>query len=156
MILFKSLVLNLDQQHFQHHWGFNFDLSLQGNSNNLSTIDIAAGFAGVETYQPIQIAMQIVISTYSGPLLTVFGWWKYLVGESITSISLSQKRNALLCWMCFVLQLNMSLCLLSLYIQRYHLFVWSVFAPKFLYEFSHLVILTVVNILIYVYDKFDI
>ncbi|EJD75190.1 hypothetical protein LOAG_17615 [Loa loa] len=43
-----------------------------GNSNSLSTIDVAAGFVGVETYQPIRIAMQLVLSTYSGPLLTVF------------------------------------------------------------------------------------
>uniref|UniRef100_A0AAF5PX74 GPI ethanolamine phosphate transferase 2 C-terminal domain-containing protein n=1 Tax=Wuchereria bancrofti TaxID=6293 RepID=A0AAF5PX74_WUCBA len=126
-----------------------------GNSNNFSTVDIAVGFVGVETYQPIQIAVQILLSTYSGPLLTAFGWWQYLVEESVTSISLSHKRNSLLCWISSVLQLNMSLCLLSLYIQRYHLFVWSVFAPKFVYEFSHLVLLTVVNILIYIYDKFD-
>uniref|UniRef100_A0A0R3RWZ1 GPI ethanolamine phosphate transferase 2 n=1 Tax=Elaeophora elaphi TaxID=1147741 RepID=A0A0R3RWZ1_9BILA len=96
-----------------------------GNSNNLSTIDVAVGFAGVETYQPVRIAMQIVLNTYFGPLLTMFGWWQYLVGKSLTSDFLSQKRKALLCWVCFVLQLNMSLCLLSLYIQRYHLFVWS-------------------------------
>ncbi|VDK86694.1 unnamed protein product [Litomosoides sigmodontis] len=94
-----------------------------GNSNNLSTIDIATGFAGVETYQPIRIAVQIVLNTYSGPLLTIFGWRQYLVGKSVTSNSLPQKRNSLLCWMCSVLHLNMSLCLLSLYIQRYHLFV---------------------------------
>uniref|UniRef100_A0A1I8EWF1 GPI ethanolamine phosphate transferase 2 n=1 Tax=Wuchereria bancrofti TaxID=6293 RepID=A0A1I8EWF1_WUCBA len=35
-------------------------------------IDIAVGFVGVETYQPIQIAVQILLSTYSGPLLTAF------------------------------------------------------------------------------------
>ncbi|VDO30522.1 unnamed protein product [Brugia timori] len=129
--------------------------TIPGNSNNFSTVDIAVGFAGVETYQPIQIAVQIILSTYSGPLLIVFGWWQYLVEESVTSISLSHKRNSLLCWISSVLQLNVSLCLLSLYIQRYHLFVWSVFAPKFAYEFSHLVLLTVVNILVYIYDKFD-
>ncbi|VDN85131.1 unnamed protein product [Brugia pahangi] len=94
-----------------------------GNSNNFSTVDIAVGFAGVETYQPIQIAVQIILSTYSGPLLIVFGWWQYLVEESVTSISLLHKRNSLLCWISSVLQLNVSLCLLSLYIQRYHLFV---------------------------------
>ncbi|VDM19945.1 unnamed protein product, partial [Wuchereria bancrofti] len=97
-----------------------------GNSNNFSTVDIAVGFVGVETYQPIQIAVQILLSTYSGPLLTAFGWWQYLVEESVTSISLSHKRNSLLCWISSVLQLNMSLCLLSLYIQRYHLFVYSI------------------------------
>ncbi|CAG9531480.1 unnamed protein product, partial [Cercopithifilaria johnstoni] len=127
-----------------------------GNSNNLSTIDIATGFTGVGTYQPVQIAMQIVLSTYSGPLLMMFGWWQYLAGKSVTSNSLPQKRNAVLFWICFVLQLNMSLCLLSLYIQRYHLFVWSVFAPKFLYELSHFIVFTAVNILIYVYDKFGV
>ncbi|KAM3718791.1 GPI ethanolamine phosphate transferase [Dirofilaria immitis] len=127
-----------------------------GNSNGLSTIDIASGFIGVEIYQPVRIAMQIVLVTYSGPLLTVFGWWQYSIEKSVTSISLSQKRNALLCWICSVLQLNMSLCLLSLCIHRYHLFVWSVFAPKFLYEFVHLIIFSIVNILIYITDKFSV
>ncbi|MCP9262263.1 hypothetical protein DINM_005544 [Dirofilaria immitis] len=50
-----------------------------GNSNGLSTIDIASGFIGVEIYQPVRIAMQIVLVTYSGPLLTVFGWWQYSI-----------------------------------------------------------------------------
>lgn len=131
-----------------------FGHNLQGNSNNLSTVDVAAGYTGVETYQPVRIAVQLILNTYSGPLFTVFGWWHFFVGESVASITLLKKRNALFCWICFVLQLNMSMCLLSLYTQRHHLFIWSVFAPKFLYEFSHLIVLTVVNILIYIYDKF--
>uniref|UniRef100_A0A8R1U1B5 Uncharacterized protein n=1 Tax=Onchocerca volvulus TaxID=6282 RepID=A0A8R1U1B5_ONCVO len=83
-----------------------FDLSFKDNSNNLATIDIPSGFAGMETYQPVIIVIQIIVTTYSGPLLIVFGWWQYSVDKSVTSVSLSQKRNALLFWISFVLQLN--------------------------------------------------
>lgn len=120
---FSKLILNLDHQLFLHYKDLHFDLSFKGNSNSLATIDIASGFAGVETYQPVRIAIQIVLNTYSGPLLIVFGWWQYSVDKCVTSVSLSQKRNALLFWISFVLQLNMSLCLLSPCKHHYHLFI---------------------------------
>ncbi|VDN08018.1 unnamed protein product [Thelazia callipaeda] len=126
-----------------------------GNSNSFSTIDIAVGFAGVKTYQPVIIALQIMLNTYSGPLLIIFGWWQSFVGQS--SKLLSQKlQTALLCYMSFVVHFNISFCMLSLCIQRYHLFIWSTFAPKFLYEFAHLITLTLVTLSLLTVHKFSI
>lgn len=115
-----------------------------GNSNNLSTIDIAVGYTCVEKYQPAQIAMQILLNTYIGPLLVLSSWWRTLASKSTNLDFLSLKLSSLLCSVCSVIHSRMSFCLLSFYIHRYHLFVWSVFAPKLLYEFAHLVVLTVI------------
>lgn len=45
--------------------------------------------------------------------------------------------------------------MLSLFQFRFHLFVWSVFAPKFLYEVSHFLILTIFTTSAYLFTKFS-
>ncbi|VDK30897.1 unnamed protein product [Gongylonema pulchrum] len=129
-------------------------LFYSGNSNSLSTIDVSVGYVSVKTYQPILIAVQILLNTYSGPMLIIFAWWQASVRFSTDFTVFLQKAGSLLGWACAVAHSSMSACLLSIFIQRYHLFVWSVFAPKFLYELAHLLVLTVVALTVYGYDRY--
>ena len=41
----------------------------QGNSNSLATIDISAGYVGLDDYAPTIVGMLTFLSTYCGPLL---------------------------------------------------------------------------------------
>jgi ethanolaminephosphotransferase len=41
----------------------------QGNSNNIATIDVSAGFVGLETYMEVPAAFLTVFGTYVGPVL---------------------------------------------------------------------------------------
>lgn len=45
---------------------------LQGNSNNLSTIDVAAGYVGMESYNPYITGLFLIVNTYSAPVLAYF------------------------------------------------------------------------------------
>lgn len=45
---------------------------LQGNSNSLATIDVAAGYVGVQSYIPFINGSLLLINTYSSPVLAYF------------------------------------------------------------------------------------
>ncbi|XP_048511974.1 GPI ethanolamine phosphate transferase 2-like isoform X6 [Athalia rosae] len=52
-----------------HYWLGNIFYFYQGNSNNLSTIDVAAGYVGMESYNPYVTGLFLAINTYSAPVL---------------------------------------------------------------------------------------
>ncbi|KHN77150.1 GPI ethanolamine phosphate transferase 2 [Toxocara canis] len=178
-----------------------------GNSNSLSTVDISVGYVCVQSYQPVIIALQLLLNTYAGPFTLLIAWksaallcksnmvskhfeidekvgicvysnfkraaFGYCEGtrnlgddvkESFKNEPLDVKKHgegcackkcgcasaseadgieiALITHFVLVIFSRMSSCLLSLLIQRHHLFVWSVFAPKFLYECVHLIMVS--------------
>jgi ethanolaminephosphotransferase len=52
-----------------------FSSVFQGNSNNIATIDISAGFVGLDTYMEVPATFLTVFGTYVGPVL----WASHLV-----------------------------------------------------------------------------
>lgn len=59
-------------------WKSNF---LQGNSNSLATIDVAAGYVGVQSYIPFINGSLLLINTYSSPVLAYFLFIYYSILE---------------------------------------------------------------------------
>ncbi|CAE1174987.1 PIGG [Acanthosepion pharaonis] len=51
----------------------------QGHSNNLSSIDVAAGYTGVGRYKPVLVSLILAISTYSG----VIFWYSCLINYQL-------------------------------------------------------------------------
>ncbi|KAI1727482.1 GPI ethanolamine phosphate transferase 2 [Ditylenchus destructor] len=45
-----------------------------GNSNSIASIDISVGYAGLSSYQPVLIGLQIVLNAYAGPICVFLGW----------------------------------------------------------------------------------
>ncbi|CAF4009305.1 unnamed protein product, partial [Rotaria sordida] len=87
-----------------------------GNSNSFVTIDISSGFVGVPGYIPIIHGIFIYLSTYGLSIVWLFKLKKFERIRYLIEITLINSTFAL--------------CIL---IQRYHLFVWTVFAPKLFY-----------------------
>lgn len=50
-------------------------LAFQGNSNNIATVDISAGFVGLNTYVEVPAMFLTAFATYAGPVL----WASHLV-----------------------------------------------------------------------------
>lgn len=50
-------------------------VSFQGNSNNIATVDISAGFVGLNTYVEVPAMLLTAFATYAGPVL----WAGHLV-----------------------------------------------------------------------------
>ncbi|XP_054278676.1 GPI ethanolamine phosphate transferase 2-like [Macrosteles quadrilineatus] len=102
----------------------------QGNSNSLASVDLAAGYVGLEDYNVSVVGILLIVHTYSMPVLaylvhvhSIVEKTRYWETQLSTSVAV----------MVFLQLLHVFVCLLVITIQRYHLFVWTVFAPKLLY-----------------------
>ena len=93
----------------------------QGNGNNLARIDLSAGYVGLSHYNPVTVGFLLSCATYSGPVLS------YLFSLQYYSVGM---RSAFL----WCRSLVISLFFVFVTCLRYHLFVWTVFSPKLLYE----------------------
>ena len=51
---------------------------LQGNSNSISSVDVSAGYVGLEEYNAPLIAVLMVCSTYAGPIFWLISLLKNL------------------------------------------------------------------------------
>lgn len=58
-----------------------FVVLLQGNSNNIATVDISVGFVGLESYIEAPAVFLTALSTYAGPLLWACHLVCYLSSE---------------------------------------------------------------------------
>uniref|UniRef100_A0A0E0K5Z5 GPI ethanolamine phosphate transferase 2 C-terminal domain-containing protein n=1 Tax=Oryza punctata TaxID=4537 RepID=A0A0E0K5Z5_ORYPU len=114
-----------------------------GNTNNLASIDVAGAFIGISSYSTVLSGILMFIITYGSPLLLYLGMVVYLSVISSDDISTPHQLK----WSCILDKMITLPCLLPLVINsialtsytivlllmRNHLFVWSVFSPKYLY-----------------------
>lgn len=120
-----------------------FSLSLQGNSNSLATIDLNAGYIGLDTYHPIIVGIFLTLNTFSGPimcfLLTLGHLYEQIcVPTTLTNLRFEEIRSTIEVNVFRVQSLQVALPL-AVYLVvaalfRNHLFVWTVFSPKLIYE----------------------
>ncbi|XP_075217062.1 phosphatidylinositol glycan anchor biosynthesis class G [Lycorma delicatula] len=104
----------------------------EGNSNDISSIDINAGYVGQSDYDAFTAGLLIAIHTFCFPILSylllmmkLFNWnWKI-------NITTTYRVR------CLLLLLQLSYYTVVITLHRYHLFIWSVFSPKLLYLFAH-------------------
>ncbi|CAI0419877.1 unnamed protein product [Linum tenue] len=118
-----------------------------GNSNTLATIDVAGAFIGISSHSIFLSGILMFIITYASPLLfllslVMFNSVKtthYLANDAHT-VNSGQLLKTMLGFPCLVPLCLNSILLTSytvvLVLMRNHLFVWSVFSPKYLYVFA--------------------
>ncbi|KAG8594444.1 hypothetical protein GDO81_001205 [Engystomops pustulosus] len=150
MFIWKILKYDAAQITFMHYWFGQAFFFFQGNSNTISTVDISAGFVGLENYVEIPAVLLTAFVTYSGPLLWSMHLLCYLNGEI-------NKTSTAVAHGCFsyaiIRSLPVTVYILLVTGFRYHLFIWSVFSPKLLYEVIHLVISAGICVTFTVVDK---
>ncbi|KAL2830634.1 hypothetical protein BJY01DRAFT_118308 [Aspergillus pseudoustus] len=105
-----------------------------GGSNAISSIDLSNAYNGVGNYNLVLVGILTFVSNWAGPI-----WWvsaskllrsKRPRGESQTHVALLT-----LCVACMLLSV-MAACT----VLRTHLFIWTVFSPKYLYTMSWAII----------------
>ncbi|XP_041050204.1 GPI ethanolamine phosphate transferase 2 isoform X2 [Carcharodon carcharias] len=118
-----------------YYWFAQVSFYFQGNSNSIATVDISAGFVGFENYVELPAVFLTLFSTYIGPLLWAVHLICYMSSERSRYCSAAVGHS---CY-CFVLlrAIPASAYIILVTSLRYHLFVWSVFSPKLLYEGMH-------------------
>ncbi|XP_053735788.1 GPI ethanolamine phosphate transferase 2 isoform X1 [Synchiropus splendidus] len=135
--IWKKLHYDAAQTTIMHYWFGQAFFYFQGNSNNIGTVDISVGFVGLESYVEAPAVFLTALSTYAGPLLWACHLVCYLSSErSRSPVSVGHG--------CYCLALLRSIpaaaYVVLVTVLRYHLFIWSVFSPKLLYEAMHLLL----------------
>ncbi|KAH3721151.1 hypothetical protein DPMN_064067 [Dreissena polymorpha] len=111
----------------------------QGNSNSLSTVDVSAGYVGLQDYQAHWVGILLFFATYAGPIFWLMTLVQYVLEtesfykEHTVPVSRSPMLD---CTQTLLTERLFTLLWYTLIVtsQRYHLFVWTVFSPKLLYE----------------------
>ncbi|XP_078809863.1 GPI ethanolamine phosphate transferase 2, catalytic subunit isoform X4 [Oryzias latipes] len=135
--IWKKLHYDAAQTTIMHYWFGQAFFYFQGNSNNIATVDISVGFVGLESYVEAPAVFLTALSTYAGPLLWACHLVCYLSSERDRSpVAVGHG--------CYCLALLRSVpaaaYIVLVTVLRYHLFIWSVFSPKLLYESMHLLL----------------
>ncbi|WCJ31981.1 GPI ethanolamine phosphate transferase 2 [Euphorbia peplus] len=114
-----------------------------GNSNSLATIDVAGAFIGLSSYSTLLSGILMFLITYASPMLVLLSMVMYVSVKDTSYIDTTQPADSgnllkkMIGFPCLV-PLGLNSILLTAYtivvlLMRNHLFVWSVFSPKYLY-----------------------
>ncbi|CAC5374469.1 PIGG [Mytilus coruscus] len=129
----------------------------QGNSNSISTVDVSAGYIGLHDYQPIIVGCLLTVSSYGGiifwmlSLLKLMYWKNHQSKDKDNKSTIRRLKNSLIeCVhvVCLFRALPLSVYTVLVTFMRYHLFVWTVFSPKLLYEGMLTVVLSVISFIL--------
>ncbi|XP_033235103.1 GPI ethanolamine phosphate transferase 2 isoform X3 [Drosophila pseudoobscura] len=114
----------------------------QGNSNSLSTIDLTPGYIGQTSYNPAIVALFVTLNTYSAEIHSFLYLIVHTLRSDLRSVGIMQLQPpysiaadslvAPLYASLVMLPAAFYLCLMVGF--RYHLFIYSVFSPKVLYD----------------------
>lgn len=123
-----------------HLWIGKLFFFYQGNSNSLATIDLNAGYTGQHTFSFMSVAFLLTLNTFSGPILSflVLIYNLYDCGDSEQSKRNSKDLFNILPWIAFQIALPFTVYVFIVLSFRDHIFIWSVFSPKLLYDFYYL------------------
>lgn len=110
-----------------------------GNSNAISSIDLSSAYNGIASYSPISVGLLTFISNWSGPI-----FWTSATNILLLRLREQNKLNKenervwkghvalLTVFTTGALFSMMAACTML----RTHLFIWTVFSPKFLYSMA--------------------
>ncbi|XP_077388469.1 GPI ethanolamine phosphate transferase 2, catalytic subunit isoform X2 [Festucalex cinctus] len=135
--IWKKLHYDAAQTTIMHYWFGQAFFFFQGNSNNISTVDISVWMIGLDNYVKGPAIFLTVLSTYAGPLL----WACHLICYLISERNRSPVTVGHGCYCLAVLRSVPAAAYMVLVTGlRYNTFIWSVFSPKLLYEAMHLLL----------------
>ena len=102
-----------------------------GGSNSISSIDLSNAYNGINDYGIAAVGVLIFAGNWAGPV-----WWMF----ASTSLMLGHERQRQKCdfnrhlWLMTALAAGAALAvMLACTLLRAHLFIWTVFSPKYLY-----------------------
>lgn len=122
----------------------------QGNSNSLATIDLTAGYIGLKSFKLAPVAILLTINTYSGPILSFLSFIYHFY-----DCYKEQSMQSILHVVCLIIAVPFVTYTFIILAFREHLFIWSVFSPKLLYESYYLGLMLILSIFAYLFHCFE-
>uniref|UniRef100_A0A182RE55 GPI ethanolamine phosphate transferase 2 C-terminal domain-containing protein n=1 Tax=Anopheles funestus TaxID=62324 RepID=A0A182RE55_ANOFN len=125
-----------------HYWLGKTFYFYQGNSNSLATIDLNAGYVGLNNFDMVRVGLFLTLHTFSGPILSfllllhhIFSDNERDVKQQHRSETSSNVRERILTLINVLITVPVSFFLAVATVLRDHIFVWTVFSPKIIYEY---------------------
>ena len=103
-----------------------------GGSNGISSIDLSNAYNGVSGYNVIVVGILTFISNWAGPI-----WWASANNLLLLQGNSAQRRNLFLRHVAVQTVFTASslfFVMLACTMLRTHLFIWTVFSPKYLFS----------------------
>lgn len=98
-----------------------------GGSNAISSVDLASAYNGVGSYSVVLVGLLTFVGNWAGPI-----WWASQ-NHRLRSKSAQHDAPALLT---FHAVMSMTSVMAACTVLRTHLFIWTVFSPKYLYSMA--------------------
>ncbi|KAI7834784.1 hypothetical protein BX661DRAFT_195383 [Kickxella alabastrina] len=110
-----------------------------GNSNSLASLDLSNAYAGVSRYNESLVGILMFTGNWAGPLWWTMAAFSTLALSSTATGSFGGRTQKLVDWLvaahlwqaCAILTLSIVVTMM-----RTHLFIWSVFSPRYLYQIA--------------------
>ena len=129
-----------------------------GNSNSLATIDFNSSYTATRGLSPSFLALSTFFCLYSAPILFFVGFLEYL-SFSIQSLKKQGTSQNLVMeatsFSTFLRLLSLTFFSFTVIMMREHLFIWTVFSPKYLYEISASVFLLLKILILIIFSIFN-
>ncbi|XP_055536895.1 GPI ethanolamine phosphate transferase 2 [Wyeomyia smithii] len=151
----ESLLLKIGS----HIWLGKLFYFYQGNSNNLATIDLNAGYVGLSSFSFWRVGLLLLLNTYHGQILSFLMLLYHLENGhrhkfANKLIQDEQRKQTISNWFLKLYSIA-NIIPLTFYVivvafMRNHIFVWTVFSPKLIYECVHIT-LTMIEMLVAIF-----
>ena len=105
-----------------------------GGSNAISSIDLSNGYNGIGGYNVAAVGLLAFVSNWAGPL-----WWTSATNLLLLQQHRAERRSILACHLTLLTTFtaaSMFFVILACTMLRTHLFIWTVFSPKYLYSIA--------------------
>lgn len=97
-----------------------------GGSNSISSVDLSSAYNGVGSYSVVMVGILTFVSNWAGPI-----WW-VSASKLLRSRDVENDRSA--AFLTFHTASSLVFVMGACTALRTHLFIWTVFSPKYLYS----------------------
>lgn len=101
-----------------------------GGSNALSSVDLSTAYNGVSDYNVAIVGLLTFVSNWAGPI-----WWMSETAINQVRMTRTEATNRV-ALLSFSTTMELLAVMAACTMLRTHLFVWTVFSPKFLYSIA--------------------
>ncbi|PYH66052.1 mannose-ethanolamine phosphotransferase LAS21 [Aspergillus vadensis CBS 113365] len=101
-----------------------------GGSNSIATVDLSNAYNGIGTYNVVLVGILTFISNWAGPI-----WW-VSAAQVLRLNQARRERESHIAVLTFHMAATLMSVMAACTILRSHLFIWTVFSPKYLYAMA--------------------
>uniref|UniRef100_A0A2C9GPL6 GPI ethanolamine phosphate transferase 2 C-terminal domain-containing protein n=1 Tax=Anopheles arabiensis TaxID=7173 RepID=A0A2C9GPL6_ANOAR len=122
-----------------HYWLGKTFYFYQGNSNSLASIDLNAGYVGLNNFDMLRVGLFLTLHTFSGPILSFLLLLHHIFSDNERDMKhlpvVTNVRERMLALTNVLITVPGSFFITVATVLRDHIFAWTVFSPKIIYEY---------------------